>query len=166
MATIFYQPVFPLSTLPRILDIVIDDNIDALVLGAFGTGSTPSSILPQIERATKKKIPVFSIRQTTVDQWYTEWSDYKEQLLPGAYQVEVNAIALGLIPLQKDLVRLNEVLEGVQEICESTHDYNQKISLATKRYSSPEWNERLNHIRLEADLPAIEYGLTGKQAFL
>lgn len=155
MAEIFYQPLFPLPTLPKLLDIVIDNNIDALILGAYVSGSISTIILPQIERATKKEIPVFSIRQSQTDQWYTEWSDYTEQLLPGIYQDEVNAIDRGLIPLQKDLVRFKEVIEGLQKICESTHDYNQKISIATKRYSSPEWNERLKHFRLEAGLPAI-----------
>ncbi len=153
---IYYQSMFPGSQIiPKVLDRSIDDGLDVLVLGAYGSGSIPTKILPQIQRATQDEIPVFSIRQTTTDQWYTEWSDYKEQLLPGIYPNEVNAIARGMIPLQKDLVKLTLVHWTLQQLCKQTNDYQRIISIIPNIFSSQEWNERLNQIREEYGLSTI-----------
>jgi hypothetical protein len=101
------------------------------------------------------KIPVFSIRQSKTDKWFTEWSN--EEILPGLYEDEAETIGIGLIPLQKDLVRRDEVIRGIGEIANQNSDYYKIIGTAMKKYSSDQFNKRLNQIRVQYHLEPIMY---------
>jgi len=156
-ASIWYQPLAPIPFMGEVLNSLLDEKIDVLILEAYCTGVIGRIYYPAIEKATKKNIPVFSIRRSTTDEWFTEWSDRKEEILPGLYGDEADAIAIDLIPLQKDLVRRDEVIRGIQEIADQNSDYYKIIASAMRRYSSDKFNERLNQIRVQYHLEPIEY---------
>ena len=139
--------VSPANGLDTTLEAAIGEKPDAIILVAYCSGTVPSHILPLINKATQSGIPVFSIRRTQDDLWYTAWSDYTEEAMPGRYESEVGAIALGMTPLQKDMVRLEEVFSGVDEICDEHPDYAGRVNTARERFSSPAWNERIDVIR-------------------
>jgi hypothetical protein len=156
-ASILYQPLAPITFMSERLNSMLDEKIDVLILEAYCTGTIGRIYYPVIEKATKKKIPVFSIRRSTTDEWFTEWSNRKEEILPGLYGDEADAIGIGLIPLQKDLVKRNEVIKGIREIANQTSDYHEIIRTAMKKYSSDQFNKRLNEIRVEYHLEPINY---------
>ncbi len=139
--------VTPEPTLPVILDKAIDSRVETIILATYASGTVPETILPQIRKATKALIPVFAIRQTRTDKWFTEWSDYKEEVVPGTYDAEVQAIAAGMIPLQKDLLREKEVLQIVKEVCGTHTDYELRVRHTRDRCSSPAFNNALDIVR-------------------
>jgi len=156
-ASIHYQSLAPVQSIPEILNSLLDGKIDVLILEAYCSGTIGLIYHPVIKKATQMKIPVFSIRRSTTDEWFTEWSDRKEEILPGLYEDESDAIGIGLIPLQKDLVRRDEVIRGIKEIIDQNSDYYKIIASAMRKYSSDKFNERLNQIRVQYHLEPIEY---------
>ncbi len=156
-ASVLYQSLAPIQSIPKMLNSLLDEKTDVLILGAYCSGTIGSIYHPVIKKATEKKIPVFSIRQSKTDKWLTEWSDEKEEILPGLYEDEADAIGIGLIPLQKDLVKRDEVIEGIRKIADQTSDYREIIRTAMKQYSSDKFNKRLNEIRAEYHLESINY---------
>jgi hypothetical protein len=154
-ASIFYQSLAPVESIPKMLDSLLNKDTDVLILGAYCTGTIGAMYHPVIKKATQKNIPVFSIRQSATDKWITEWSN--EEILPGLYEDEAETIGIGLIPLQKDLVRRDEVIKGIGDIANQTSDYYEIIGAAMKKYSSNKFNERLNQIRVQYHLKPIEY---------
>ena len=155
--SLWYQPLAPLQSIPNMLNSLLDEGIDVLILGTYCAGTVGSIYHPVIKKATQMKIPVFSIRQTMTDKWFTEWSDRKEEILPGLYEDEAETIGIGLIPLQKDLLRRDEVIKGIKEIADQNSDYHKIIASAMRKYSSDKFNERLNQIRVQYHLEPIEY---------
>jgi hypothetical protein len=156
-AFVFYHSLSPVRSISEILNSLLDKNIDVLILEAYCSGTIGHIYHPVIKKATQMKIPVFSIRRSTTDEWFTEWSDRKEEILPGLYEDEAEAIGIGLIPLQKDLVRRDEVIKGIKEIADQNSDYHKIIASAMRKYSSDKFNERLNQIRVQYHLEPIEY---------
>jgi hypothetical protein len=154
-ASIWYQSLAPVECIPTILSSELDENIDVLILGAYCTGTIGRIYHPVIKKATQMNIPVFSIRQSMNDKWFTEWSN--EEILPGLYEDEAETIGIGLIPLQKDLVRRDEVIRGVREIASQHSDYYKLIGTSMRKYSSDKFNERLNQIRVQYHLKPIMY---------
>jgi len=150
-----YQSLAPVRSIPEILNSLLNEGIDVLILGTYCTGTVGRIYHPVIKKATQMKIPVFSIRQTMNDKWFTEWSN--EEILPGLYEDEAETIGIGLIPLQKDLVRRDEVISGIKEIADQNSDYHKIIASAMRKYSSDKFNERLNQIRVQYHLKPIVY---------
>lgn len=75
---------------PRLLDTIIDTDIDGLIVESFGPGGIPNqeqSLLPSIARARKKKIPVLVCTQCI----YGTTRMY-------LYEVGQHALKLGVIP--------------------------------------------------------------------
>lgn len=139
--------VTPFPTTSTLLNCVIDGGVEAILLETYGSGSVPEKIVPQIQKATSNLIPVFAIRQTWSNCWRTEWSMYEDQIVPGVYHAEVIAIAAGMIPLQKDLFCEIEVIEGIQEICSTYHDYDSRIREVRRRFSSKSFNSVLDKVK-------------------
>jgi len=150
---LWYQSLAPIEVIPKVLNSLLDDDANLLILAAYPAGTVGQIYFSVIERATQMKVPVLSIRQSMTDGWFYEW-DGKE-VLPGRYLDEVNAIRLGLIPLQKDLLRRDEVILGVRKIASQHTDYNTIVGTAMKRFSSDAFNRRLNEIREEYNLEPI-----------
>jgi hypothetical protein len=154
-APILYQSLAPVQSIPEMLNSLLNESIDVLILGAYCSGTVGRIYHPVIKKATQMKIPVFSIRQSMTDKWLTEWSN--EEILPGLYEDEAETIGIGLIPLQKDLVKRDEVIKGIRKIADQTSDYHEIIRTAMKTYSSDKFNKRLNEIRAEYHLEPISY---------
>ena len=153
-AQVWYQPIYPSETLTKVLDVLIDSGIVALILGTYGSGTVPSMtytriefgsgvpriLLPNIQKATSMGIPVFGIRQTF------DGHEVLKGVLPGRYGSEAEAIVAGLIPLQRDQVDRDEVILGIQEICEQHSSYEDRVKATKERFSTPAFNERLERI--------------------
>ncbi|MFH0837575.1 MAG: hypothetical protein V1870_05575, partial [Candidatus Aenigmatarchaeota archaeon] len=150
-----------------------DAKPDAIVIGAYDPGKIPDFLYPDIGRATRSGIPVFSIYQTFVDQNVIDITNGINH--PHIFQPE--ALYNGLIPLQlypKRILELGEkqkalleeypefepierfcvkmngteivcdLLKGIGEICRETDDYREKVSRVRERFSSPEFNRLVN----------------------
>ncbi|HIJ99151.1 TPA: hypothetical protein H1005_04355 [archaeon] len=130
----------------------IDEGIDALILETYAAGGLPTkrenSYIPLIRKAAKKRTPLFLIYGSLTGRpAYTEWSNFKEKLLPGVYEPEVDAIKAGAIYLERDKSQLEEVISGIKEIFETITGYEKRIKAVMKRFNSPEFNRRLLEIK-------------------
>ncbi len=139
-----YAEMFPVIT-AEYLDIFIIKS-DAVVLGAYSTGTVPKIILPSISMAKEKLKPLFSIRQIRTNKWTYDWGG---EVLPGLYEPEVEAIKAGLVPLQRNLSTREEVLYELKKICDENENYYDIIERARKRFSSEAFNKRLDVVKIK-----------------
>ncbi|MBR9699798.1 hypothetical protein GOV09_05050 [Candidatus Woesearchaeota archaeon] len=145
MADVPLLKISPSPLTAQMMDVCIGENVDAILLNAYASGTVGSAVIEPIYRATHKGIPVFSFRDSQDDRWIPEWSNRPS--LPGVYEAEATAIEKGLIPLRVDHVRFQEMYGELLEICDTHTTYETKTRAAMERFSPPEWNERIEALR-------------------
>ena len=145
MARVEYQQCLPLDLLAQGLRALVATRPDALVIGAYCSGTVPSIIIPEIRAATEARMPVFSIRQTMTGEWTRP--GLCDVVIPGKYEAESDAIVAGLIPLQRGVTQLGEVMDGLQEICANHQSYELRAYFAQERFCKPQWISRTAEIQ-------------------
>lgn len=142
---------------PEFYQPLLNSDLDAIVIGAVPTGGVPNqgkySFIPFIKEATKRRIPVYLLRGSTVAAKRPphEYAAYRRDLRT-IYQPEreaiTAAIGAGATPLERpDISQLLEVVEKMRDIYADKLNYDEGIEAVGREFSSPEFIEAIKRIR-------------------
>ncbi len=169
---IVYFSAQPSSIAAEVLGRAVDRNPDAVVLLTYDSGRVPNDYLTAVRKATKRGIPVFGIRERILsnvefDPIQTRDGLALYELDPPA--LEAGLIPLQGYPFQmskfadneEDLIKKSyDIIEGMNlkvnvgslkeyiatgmiKICSAHGSYRGKVEEARKRFSTPEFDDRV-----------------------
>ncbi|MFH1450884.1 MAG: hypothetical protein ABIF92_02795 [archaeon] len=148
---IYYNTVYPSSRERSEFFAAIGLGVDAVIIECYASGAVPvtgkGSVLPVIEAANKKNIPVFlTFGSAEGLPAFTEWTDFKERVMPGIYETQAKAIALGAVPLERDSTQKNEVVAEMEKIFKNVSGYKRRIKAVREHFNSQEFDKRIDYV--------------------